>query len=63
MAKLKKPSLPTAQGVKAETPMEKTTRVVRKMVEDEAEQRQAKINRLRTARLEREANTPAKSSR
>ncbi|WP_386629900.1 hypothetical protein [Sulfitobacter geojensis] len=38
--------------------MEKTTRIVKKMVEDDAEKRQAKSDRLRTARLEREANTP-----
>ena len=43
--------------------MDKTTRIVRKIVEEEAELRQAKIDRLRTARLEREANTPTKSSR
>ncbi|MDO6729206.1 hypothetical protein Q4577_04195 [Marinovum sp. 2_MG-2023] len=39
--------------------MEKTTRVVRQMVDEEAEQRHAKNSRLRNARLEREANTPS----
>ncbi|NSX56979.1 hypothetical protein [Parasulfitobacter algicola] len=63
MAKLTKTSVFKAQGSKAETPLDKTTRVVRKMVEEEAEQRQTKINRLRNARLEREANTPTKRSR
>jgi len=43
---------------KPETAMDKTTRVVRQMVDEEAEQRQTKISRLRNARLERKANTP-----
>ncbi len=43
--------------------MDKTTRIARKMVEEEADQRQAKNDRLRTARLEREAKTPAKPLR
>ncbi|MEN9011540.1 MAG: hypothetical protein ABF241_05695 [Yoonia sp.] len=42
--------------------MDKTTRIVRKMVDEEAEQRQVKMDRLRIARLEREANTPTKRS-
>ncbi|MCF2906182.1 hypothetical protein L0666_14395 [Octadecabacter sp. CECT 8868] len=44
-----------------ETPMDRTSRVVRKMIDDEAEQRQLKLDRLRNARLEREANTPTKA--
>ncbi|MDC0736658.1 hypothetical protein N6L24_00055 [Cognatishimia sp. SS12] len=63
MAKLTKSSLFKTQIPKAETAMDKTTRIVRKMVEEEAQQRQAKIDRLRIARLEREANTPAKPTR
>ncbi|MCK0150673.1 hypothetical protein MWU54_11605 [Marivita sp. S6314] len=63
MAKLTKTSVFKAQGPKVETPMDKTTRIVRKMVEEEAEQRQAKNDRLRNARLEREAKTPTKPSR
>ena len=47
-----------ANNAKTETAMDKTTRVVREIVDEEAEQRQAKINRLRHTRLEREANTP-----
>lgn len=43
-----------------ETPMDRTSRVVRKMIDDEAEQRQVKLERLRNARLERTANTPTK---
>lgn len=60
MAKLTKTSVFKAQGPKVETPMDKTTRIVRKMVDEEAVQRQAKIDRLRKARLEREASTPKK---
>jgi hypothetical protein len=63
LAKLKKKSVFNAQTPNAETPLDKTTRIVRKIVEEEAEQRQAKNERLRTARLEREANTPTKPSR
>lgn len=63
MAKLKKTSVFKAQGPSAETPMDKTTRIVRKMVEEEAEQRQTKNDRLRKARLERETNTPIEPSR
>jgi len=63
LAKLTKTSVFKAQIPKAETPLDKTTRIVRKMVEEQAEQRQAKYNRLRKARLEREANTSTKPSR
>ena len=45
---------------KPETPMDKTTRIVRRLIDEETEQRQVKIARLRNARLEREAMTPAK---
>ena len=58
MAKLTKTDVFKAYDSKPETPMDKTTRVVRKMVDEDAEKRQAKITRLRNARLEREANTP-----
>ena len=60
MPKLTKTSVFKAQGAKVETSMDKTTRIVRKMVDEEAEQRQVKMDRLRIARLEREANTPTK---
>ncbi|MBD3663716.1 hypothetical protein H9Q16_07265 [Sulfitobacter sp. TSTF-M16] len=63
LAKLTKTSVFKTQYPKAETPLDKTTRIVRKMAEEEAEQRQAKNDRLRNARLEREANTPRKRSR
>lgn len=57
MAKLTTTSLFKPQGPKVETALDKTTRIVRKMAEEEAELRQAKNNRLRNARLERDANT------
>ena len=60
MAKVTKTSVFKAQAPNAETPLDKTTRIVRKIVEKEAEQRQAKNDRLRNARFEREANTPTK---
>lgn len=63
MAKLTKAGVFKAQGPKVETPMDKTTRIVRKMVEEETEQRKAKNDRLRNARLEREASVPTKPSR
>ncbi len=59
MAKPRKPDVFNAQVPRAETPMDKTTRIVRKIVDEEAEQRQAKNDRLRKARLEREATMPA----
>ena len=58
MTKHTKNNLFKVYDSKPETPMEKTTRVVRQMVDEETEQRQAKNSRLRNARLEREANTP-----
>lgn len=61
MAKRTKTTVFKAQVPKAETPMDKTTRIVRKMIGEEAEQRQIKNDRLRIARLEREANTSVAS--
>jgi hypothetical protein len=58
MTKLTKNTLFKVYDSKPETPMDKTTRVVRQMVDEETEKRDAKNSRLRTARLEREANTP-----
>lgn len=62
MAKQTKISLFKEQDFKPETSLEKTTRIARKMVEDEAEQRQYQIDRLRTARLEKEANASLETS-
>lgn len=58
MAKLTKTSAFKTHDAKPETPMEKTTRIVKEMVDEAADLRQVKISRLRNARLEREANTP-----
>ncbi len=63
MAKLTKSSQFKAQVPKAETPMDKTTRIVRKMVEEEAEQRQANYDPVRKARLGRDAAALTKPSR
>ncbi len=62
MAKLTKTSVFKSYDAKPETTLDKTTRVVRKMVDEDAEKRQAKITRLRNARLEREANTPRETT-
>ena len=58
MTKLTKSNLYKVYETKPETAMDKTTRVVRQMVDEETEKRAAKNSRLRNARLEREANTP-----
>ena len=63
MVKLTKESRFKAQGPNAETKIEKTTRIARTLLQEEAEQRQTKNDQLRNARLEREANTPAKVAR
>ncbi|WP_143104149.1 hypothetical protein [Poseidonocella sedimentorum] len=58
MSKLTKRNLFKVNDTKPETAMDKTTRVVRQMIDEETELRDAKNSRLRNARLEREANTP-----
>ena len=58
MTKLTKNTLFKVYDSKPETQMDKTTRIVRQMVDEETEKRDAKNSRLRKARLEREANTP-----
>ena len=62
MTKLTESNLFKVYDSKPETPMDKTTRVVRQMVEEETEKRLAKISRLRSTRLEREANTPSEKT-
>lgn len=47
---------------KAETPMEKTTRIAMRTIEEEAERRRDKVAVLRKARLEMEANTAAETT-
>ncbi|MGI3186553.1 hypothetical protein [Nioella aestuarii] len=58
MARQAKTSLFNTPGPRAETPMDKTTRAVRQILDDEAEKRSTKTSKLRKARLEREAATP-----
>lgn len=57
MAKLNKTTMFKTLKPRSETPMDKTTRVVREIRDAETEQRQAKMSRLRKTRLEREAAT------
>ncbi len=68
MTKLAKTTVFTTTGAKKETPLDKTTRIVRRITDDEAEIRHVKTTRLRNARLDSEAGTSveaitAKSSR
>lgn len=58
MAKLNKDTLFKPPVPRAETVMDKTTRIVRDILETETEKREAKTQRLRKTRLEREATTP-----
>jgi hypothetical protein len=48
-----------APELRPESPMEKTTREVRQRLDDEAAKRQAKVARLRKARLALEASADA----
>lgn len=57
MARLTKTTLFKPSKPRAETIMDKTSRAVREILDDETEQRQVKTARLRKARLEREAST------
>lgn len=61
MAKLTKSTVFPTSAPRRETPMEKTTRAVNEILEGEAEERQIKTARLRKARLDSEADTPAKT--
>ena len=58
MTKLTKSNRFKVSDTKPETSMDKTTRIVRQMIDEETERRDAKNSRLRNARLEREVNTP-----
>lgn len=59
MTKLTKTTLFKDPKPLKETLMDKTTRVVREILDEEAEQRQIKTSRLRKARREREAVPPS----
>lgn len=61
MAKLTKTKMFEATVAAKETPMDKTSRVAKSMIEKDAEQRKTKMERLRKSRLEREASTPART--
>nr|WP_323779515.1 hypothetical protein [Amylibacter sp.] len=62
MVKLIKMSVFKAHSQIVETPQDKTTRIVREIVKEEAELRKAKNGRLRNARLKRKADLPEKPS-
>lgn len=61
MANLAKTTDFTFTGSQKETALDKTTRIVRRITEDEAELHHQKIARLRKARFESEADTPAEA--
>ena len=61
MAKVTKKSVFGSPSSVKEQPIDKTTRNVRKIVDEETEQRRVKMARLRAARLEKEAGRPAKT--
>ncbi|MGJ8597613.1 hypothetical protein [Sulfitobacter sp.] len=55
MTDLAKMAEVTASGARKETPLEKTSRIVRVMNDDDAEARHAKTARLRKARFDNQA--------
>lgn len=55
MTSLTKNTLFKAAAPRAETQMDKTTRAMREILDDESVLRSAKMDRLRKARIEREA--------
>ena len=62
MAKLTKTSVFTNAKPIKETQMDKTTRAVKEITDEETEKRQVRTSRLRQARLEREAGAPNTSA-
>ncbi len=58
MANLAKTTVFTSSGCEKETALDKSTRIVRRINEDEADVRHQKTARLRKARFESEADTP-----
>ncbi|MBB5722206.1 hypothetical protein FHS72_001830 [Loktanella ponticola] len=58
MANLAKTIIFTSGTSPKETPLDKTTRIVRRINEDEAELRHQKTARLRKARFDSDADTP-----
>lgn len=62
MAKLNESTVFKASTPRAETQMDKTTRAVRLILDEETERRSAKTARLRDARIAREKVDTAKNS-
>ena len=61
MAKLATTTLFKTSTPRAEAPMDKITRAATKILYEETEQRKIKTERLRKARLEKEAGLPAEA--
>lgn len=59
MANLARTTAFKSTNARKETPLDKTTRIVRGITEDEAEIRHQKTARLRKARFENTVDTPA----
>ncbi|NNE80377.1 MAG: hypothetical protein HKN18_08910 [Silicimonas sp.] len=63
MAKLTKTTLFKASTSRSETLLDKTTRAVKLILDEETELRKTKTERLRKARLELESDTPEKATK
>lgn len=61
MAKLAKTTLFTSAEAPKETALDKTTRIVRRMNDDDAERRHLKAARLRSDRFKKEAGEPVET--
>ena len=61
MTKLTETALFKISKPRAETAMEKTSRAVTEILDEESEKRRIKTDRLRKARLERGAGTPVET--
>ena len=61
MAKLAKTTLFTSAEAPKETALDKTTRIVRRMNDEDAEKRHLKAARLRSDRFKKEAEEPVET--
>lgn len=61
MAKLAKTTLFTSVEAPKETALDKTTRIVRRMNDEDAEKRHLKTARLRSERFKKEAGEPVET--
>lgn len=61
MANLAKTTLFMSSGSLKETALDKTTRIVRRINEEDAEKRHLKVARLRSARVQKEVDDPAET--